>query len=259
MLNQLTNAVFSTYILGQSVGGCAVCINSRGLLLTNAHCVIDTEEFSDVGEEEHKKFCLERDELTAIDMCGNVFIASCIGVDFLRDLAILKIEKQYIINKKNIVPTLSTVFKYVKLQTETIQIGCDIICVGASSNLTKSRPVSLLEGKVLGLSSNLHHNLPIGALCHDCWTDWGYSGCPLFSYQGELIGVHNSSNPITGLVHGVPAIAIQYFIDNVNKISDNPIIKTRTKKMRREQKQEEGDQKPNLDDKNESKNKEVKI
>jgi hypothetical protein len=60
---------------------------------------------------------------------------------------------------------------------------------------------------------DLHDNSVIGKLKHDAWTEWGHSGGALVRQDdGTLIGVHSSWDEETWMRHGVPGVAIQWFL-----------------------------------------------
>lgn len=81
------------------------------------------------------------------------------------------------------------------------------------------RVLQLSSGRYLGIApdkvSNPQDNYDTGAMQHDCWTWWGYSGGPVFERDsGVLVGVHVDWNPEEPLVkRAVPWVAVEGFLE----------------------------------------------
>lgn len=81
------------------------------------------------------------------------------------------------------------------------------------------RVLQLSSGRYLGIApdkvSNPQDNSDTGAMQHDCWTYWGYSGGPIFERDsGVLVGVHVDWNPEEPLVkRAVPWCAVEGFLE----------------------------------------------
>lgn len=80
---------------------------------------------------------------------------------------------------------------------------------------TRYNLVEVSEGAFRGLVKGVdpHDNSEIGTLRHDAWTYWGHSGAPLLRrIDGTLIGLHSSWDDKTAMMHGVPLVAIEWFV-----------------------------------------------
>ena len=81
------------------------------------------------------------------------------------------------------------------------------------------RVLQLSSGRYLGIApdkmANPQDNSDTGAMRHDCWTYWGYSGGPVFERDsGVLVGVHVDWNPEEPLVkRAVPWVAVEGFLE----------------------------------------------
>lgn len=65
-----------------------------------------------------------------------------------------------------------------------------------------------------------HANSEIGTMVHDAWTYWGHSGAPLLRVQdGSLVGLHSSWDHETAMRHGVPLVAIRYFLGQHDELA----------------------------------------
>lgn len=61
-------------------------------------------------------------------------------------------------------------------------------------------------------AQGVQDNSEIGALMHDCWTDWGHSGAPLVERgSGSCTGMHSSWDDDTGMRRAVAWEVISAF------------------------------------------------
>ena len=116
-------------------------------------------------------------------------------------------------------------FSYVQLAGQAPHRGAEIICVGQpgrddleskSRRKTKYNLVEISEGCFRGMVPGVDplDNEEIGTLMHDAWTYWGHSGAPLLSRDsGMLVGIHSSWDDKTTMRHGVPLVAVKWFIE----------------------------------------------
>ena len=77
----------------------------------------------------------------------------------------------------------------------------------------KYKPFWISFGKIKKyLKDEVYCTKDLGPLIHNCWTYWGHSGEPLFNFDGNIVGIHNSWNEKNGDRHGVSLLGIIKFI-----------------------------------------------
>ncbi|KAL4880529.1 hypothetical protein BJY04DRAFT_219000 [Aspergillus karnatakaensis] len=179
--DHITTALKATLIFAQHEAGTAVCIQSRGYILTCAHCFGESEE---EWQAERIKYLLTYD--------GIPVRVECVVWDVTRDLAlarVLAVEDGATFRFTPIPLADSTI-----LTSQKTYIRTPILCIGqpGADDLESATPqetgydlLNVSEGKLRGLvpGADPHDNSEIGSLKHDAWTYWGHSGAPLV-YSG---------------------------------------------------------------------------
>ncbi|KAI1343265.1 trypsin-like cysteine/serine peptidase domain-containing protein [Xylariaceae sp. FL0016] len=210
-------AIDATLVFAQEEAGTAVCISTRGILLTCAHCVAESPE-----EQSRSKshWLLFRD--------GRAVKAKCIAWDPRRDLALLGIIAAQTSSELG-----NGCFPSARVAETQPAVGSRLVCVGhpGSEDLEASQPGIETNYDVLHASTGRFRgcvegqdpqdNSQIGAMRHDCWTYWGHSGAPLIETKtGRLTGLHSSWDDETAMRHGIPLIAVQEFLEENKKAVD---------------------------------------
>ncbi|KGO49236.1 hypothetical protein PEX1_018480 [Penicillium expansum] len=204
-------ALASTLIFAQHEAGTAVCVDSRGWILTCAHCFGETAE---EWKAERLKWLLYYN--------GLAVQVECRVWDERRDLALAKIVCVEILDEqcKGLV---NPIFACVPV-AESLSTSSPIFCIGqpGADNLESVSPrkttydlVELSRGRLCGIvaGADPQDNSDIGTLKHNAWTYWGHSGAPLLRrLDGALLGLHSSWDDATAMRHGVPLIAIRAFL-----------------------------------------------
>ncbi|KAK3491973.1 trypsin-like cysteine/serine peptidase domain-containing protein [Neurospora crassa] len=216
------HTVDATLAFAQSEAGTAFCIREDGLLLTAAHCVVETvqtvgrlfwlvmaapvEEENYSGSTLRGGGCKRGGSNIPPKSRSRIVGARCIAWDLGRDLALLKIT-------------------HAQALDEGLAIGHaadehpdDPPGVKAYGSEHR-RVLQLSSGRYLGIApdkvGNPQDNSDTGAMQHDCWTYWGHSGGPIFEQNaGVLVGVHVDWNPEEPLVkRAVPWVAVEAFLE----------------------------------------------
>ncbi|KAJ6072294.1 hypothetical protein N7467_010379 [Penicillium canescens] len=206
-----TRALTSTLIFAQHEAGTAVCIDSRGWILTCAHCFGETPE---EWKAERLKWLLYYN--------GLAVQVECRAWDERRDLALAKIVRIEIFDER-CRGSVTPIFACVPI-AESMSTSSPIFCIGqpGADDLESVSPrktaydlVELSQGRLCGMvaGADPQDNSDIGALKHNAWTYWGHSGAPLLRRSdGALLGLHSSWDDATAMRHGVPLIAIRAFL-----------------------------------------------
>lgn len=206
---QALRALESTLIFAQSEAGTGVCIDSRGWILTCAHCFGETAQ---EWKAERRKWMLY--------YTGLAVEVECRAWDLRRDLALAKIIRIEMEREPNGYP----IFSHVSLATDQYP-STPIFCIGqpGADDLESTAPrktaydlIEVSNGRLCGLipEADPHDNSEIGVLKHDAWTYWGHSGAPLLRQaDGTLLGLHSSWDDSTAMRHGVPLVAIRVFLE----------------------------------------------
>ncbi|KAL4863649.1 trypsin-like cysteine/serine peptidase domain-containing protein [Aspergillus spectabilis] len=208
----ITTALKATFIFAQHEAGTAVCVDSRGWILTCAHCFGESEE---EWREDRYKWLLTYN--------GVAVRVECLVWDTRRDLALARVvcvEAE----------TAALEFAYIAVPERSAVSSSKtytckpIICIGqpGADDLESATPretgyelVSISEGRLRELvpGADPQDNSEIGTLKHDAWTYWGHSGAPLVCEKtGVLLGLHSSWDEDTAMRHGVPAVAVAEFL-----------------------------------------------
>jgi Trypsin-like peptidase domain len=185
-------------------------------VLTCSHCFADTEEeWRACTEKDKRKWLLYYTGL-AVQIECRVWDGTC-------DLALCKviaIEIERGTKSEGKMPT----FAFVSLSAAAPKTGEPILCIGQPgrddleaprNKKTSYRLVEVSNGNFRGMMKGVdpHDNREIGALKHDAWTYWGHSGAPLLRVGGELVGLHSSWDDRAAMRHGIPAVAIRWFLE----------------------------------------------
>jgi len=200
--------------------GSAVCINEKGYILTCAHA-------APPFEDDNTK------ESLYIFPSGQIIKAITIDKDEKIDLALLKISEVYQ-NKKfikiNENKGKKNLYKFPYAKINKAENGLNpkknekIFCIGNPGftmidddgylEHNEYKPFWISFGKIKGyLRDQIYCKNDLGPLIHNCWTYWGHSGAPLFNYEGELIGMHNSWNEKNADRHGNSLLGIIKFLE----------------------------------------------
>ena len=142
--------------------GSGVVVDGEGLVLTNAHIVLDLDE-------------------VYITLSGGMVIAAeVLGVDPILDLAVLRI------------PGLHGDLSVAKLgDSDALQVGEDVIAIGNSMGLEKT----VSRGIISGLNRTLPirpMNWQVPYIQTDAALSTGNSGGPLVNRCGEVIGINST-------------------------------------------------------------------
>ncbi|KAJ5806715.1 hypothetical protein N7474_010307 [Penicillium riverlandense] len=202
-------AIASTLIFAQQEAGTAVCIDSRGWIVTCAHCFGESPQ---EWRAQRYKWLLY--------YSGLAVQAECRAWDARRDLALAKVIRMESPEAQgHRLPR----FTFTFLATRSTNRD-RILCTGhpGADDLESASPrkadydlVEIFQGRHRGMvpGADLHDNSEIGALKHDAWTYWGHSGAPLLRWaDGTLLGLHSSWDDTTAVRHGVPLVAIREFL-----------------------------------------------
>ncbi|KAJ5847525.1 hypothetical protein N7455_011482 [Penicillium solitum] len=194
----------STLIFAQHEAGTAVCIDSRGWILTCAHCFGETPE---EWKAERLKWLLYYNGL-AIEV-------ECRAWDERRDLALAKIVRIEVPDEQ-CRGSVNPIFTCVPVAESLSLSTCSpIFCIGqpGADDLESDSPrktaydlIELSRGRLCGMvaGADPQDNSDIGTLKHNAWTYWGHSGAPLLRRSdGALLGLHSSWDDATAMRHGV--------------------------------------------------------
>ncbi|KAJ5605299.1 hypothetical protein N7510_010453 [Penicillium lagena] len=191
----VARALASTLIFAQQEAGTAVCIDSRGWIVTCAHCFGESPQ---EWRKQRYKWLLY--------YSGLAVQAECHVWDARRDLALAKvIRMEWPEAQGHRLPRPDSV--YWATRADDLET--------ASSRKTDYDLVEISQGRLRGMvpGADPHDNSDIGALKHDAWTYWGHSGAPLLRWaDGTLVGLHSSWDDTTAMRHGVPLVAIREFL-----------------------------------------------
>ena len=195
--------------------GSAVCINEKGYILTCAHA-------APPFEDDNTK------ESLYIFPSGEIIKALTLDKDEKIDLALLQIISVFKNNKFiNIKNLTNKKFPYAKikipLNSKNESKGKNVFCIGNPCFTMEDddgkienndyKPFWISFGKIKGyLKDPIFCKDDLGPLIHNCWTYWGHSGAPIFNFDGELVGMHNSWNEKNANRHGNSLLGIIKFL-----------------------------------------------
>jgi len=156
-------------------GGTGFIVSEDGMILTNAHVVSDKEA-----------------DYTVLTNDGKKYPAKVLARDSIRDLAVMKIEREKTVNSEGKLDLKS--FPTVKLgDSDKLQIGQTVIAIGnVLGEFRNSVSVGVISG--LGRTVTASGGGMIETLEDVIQTDaainLGNSGGPLLNLKGEVIGVN---------------------------------------------------------------------
>ena len=194
-------------ILGESVVqvrtpgglGSGFIINEDGFLITNFH-VIEQETLISVEVFHQKNGQFERTNYKEVRI---------VALNKFQDLALLKIED------KN-----APKFSFVSLgDSEALVVGDRVFAIGSPLGLERTVTEGILSTKTRQLQGTLY-------LQTTAQINPGNSGGPLFSLQGEVVGVTNMKMTFgEGLGFAIPVESVKYFLNHRDAFAydnDNP-------------------------------------
>lgn len=156
-------------------GGTGFIISEDGMILTNAHVVLDKEA-----------------DYTVLTNDGKKIPAKVLARDSFRDLAIIKIETEKSVDNEGRVASKS--FPVVKMgNSDKLQIGQTVIAIGnALGEFRNTVSVGVISGlgrKVTASGEGITQTLE-DVIQTDAAINKGNSGGPLLNLKGEVIGVN---------------------------------------------------------------------
>jgi serine protease Do len=160
--------------------GSGVIIKSNGLVVTNAHVVRHGSKY-----------------LVRL-VTGKTYHAKLIGLDPVRDIALLKIQSR----RK---------FRAAKLgRSSTLVIGQTVIVIGNPYGLSHSVSKGIISAlnRTIPISGTKSHNL----IQTDAAINFGNSGGPMVNLRGRVIGI------VVALHHGGGGLGFVIPIDIVKKV-----------------------------------------
>jgi hypothetical protein len=200
--------------------GSAVCINEKGFILTCAHAAAPIDNSLTITNHFYYIFAN-----------GEQVIAETIGLDEDLDLALLRVIEVKINGRfKKLEEFKNKKFPYAKLKQNANLIKNpdkdeNVFCIGNpcfaefengcgnAYNKNEYKPFWLSKGKIKGyMKDEVYGKFDLGPMIHTCWTYWGHSGAPIFNYNSELVGMHNSWNDKNANRHGISLIGIYQFL-----------------------------------------------
>ncbi len=177
-------------------GGTGFIVSEEGFVLTNKHVVLD-----------------EAAEYTILTNSGKKFPAKVLARDPVKDLAVLKIDKESIVNVGGGV--VAKPFATVKLgDSSSLEIGQTVIAIGNAlgefRNTISVGVVSGLSRTITASGGGLAETLE-DVIQTDAAINPGNSGGPLLNLRGEVIGIN------TAIVEGAQNIGFALPINSAKK------------------------------------------
>ncbi len=159
-------------------GGTGFIVSEDGLVLTNKHVVLDEEA-----------------DFTVFTNDGRKFPAKVLAKDPFQDLAILKIEKEKVIDGEG--DLLSKTFPTVKLgNSDQLQIGQTVVAIGnVLGEFRNSVSVGVVAGlgRTITASGGSFVETIEDVIQTDAAINKGNSGGPLLNLKGEVMGVNTAT------------------------------------------------------------------
>jgi len=156
-------------------GGSGFIVSEDGMVLTNAHVVSDKEA-----------------DYTVLTNDGKKYPAKVLARDTLRDLAIIKIEKEKIVDNEGKLTLKS--FPTVEFgDSDKLQIGQTVIAIGnALGEFRNTVSVGVISGlgRTVTASGGGMVETQEDVIQTDAAINMGNSGGPLLNLKGEVIGVN---------------------------------------------------------------------
>jgi len=158
-------------------GGTGFIISKDGMILTNKHVVLDKEA-----------------EYTVFTNDGKSYPAKVLARDPLQDLAIIKIEREKVVDEEGSFALKS--FPVAKLgNSDKLQIGQTVIAIGNAlgefRNTVSVGVVSGLGRTITASGGGLVETLE-DVIQTDAAINKGNSGGPLLNLEGEVIGINTA-------------------------------------------------------------------
>ncbi len=150
------------------------------LVVTNAHVVAGHQE------------------VVAQDVDGERFVAAVIGVDSLRDIAVLRVpvDDSYLMPRPDAVLTL----------------GQTVYAIGAPFGAE----FTLTRGVISAADRQIEANVPVRMIQHDAAVNPGSSGGPLVDANGHLVGmnsqIEDGFRSFVGMAYAIPAATLAHQI-----------------------------------------------
>jgi len=159
-------------------GGTGFIVSEDGLVLTNKHVVLDKDA-----------------DYTVLTNDGRKFPAKVLAKDPVQDLAILKIEKEKIIDKRG--DLYLKAFPVVKLgDSDELQIGQTVIAIGnVLGEFRNSVSVGVISGlgRTITASGGSFIETIEDVIQTDAAINKGNSGGPLLNLKGEVVGINTAT------------------------------------------------------------------
>jgi serine protease Do len=159
-------------------GGTGFIISEDGLVLTNKHVVLEEDA-----------------DFTVFTNDGRKFPARVLARDPLQDLAILKIEKEKVIDEKG--DLLQKPFSVVKLgDSDKLQMGQTVIAIGnVLGEFRNSVSVGVISGlgRTITASGGSFVETIEDVIQTDAAINKGNSGGPLLNLRGEVVGINTAT------------------------------------------------------------------
>jgi S1-C subfamily serine protease len=160
-------------------GGSGFIISEDGLVLTNKHVVLDIEA-----------------EYTVLTNDGQKYPAKVLAKDPSQDLAILKIEKEKVINQQG--GLQAGTFPVVKLgDSDKLEIGQTVVAIGnALGEFRNTVSVGVVSGLGRTITASGNGNFVEtlqDVIQTDAAINKGNSGGPLLNLRGEVIGINTAT------------------------------------------------------------------
>jgi len=155
--------------------GSGVVISNDGLMLTNAHVVLATDQQGNLVE--NPTFIVKMFD-------GTVRSATVLGASSDYDIALLQLDDT------------SNLFPLALADTSTIRVGDDVVAIGNALDLGDSPTVT--TGIVSALDRTLQESNTItlhGLIQTDAAINHGNSGGALVNMNGDLIGINSAGIP----------------------------------------------------------------
>jgi len=155
--------------------GSGVVISNDGLMLTNAHVVLLTDQQGNA---------IQNLTFTVKMFDGTVRSAKVLGASADYDVALLQLDDT------------SNLFPLALADTSTIRVGDDVVAIGNALDLGDSPTVT--TGIVSALDRTLQESAAItlhGLIQTDAAINHGNSGGALVNRNGELIGINSAGIP----------------------------------------------------------------
>ena len=158
-------------------GGTGFIVSEDGLILTNRHVVLDTEA-----------------DYTVLTNDGRKFPAKFLARDPVQDLAIIKIEKEKIVDDQG--KLILKPFPTVKLgDSDKLQIGQTVIAIGnVLGEFRNSVSVGVISGlgRTITASGGGLVEILEDVIQTDAAINKGNSGGPLLNLKGEVMGINTA-------------------------------------------------------------------